>query len=278
MDIVTVVFREELEVLKLQAQSIELYCQQLDIGEITVVVNDRDLDIVEIDFDWWGTLKDHVKVVQRSAFNINYIDNGWVTQQALKLIASTMGKSSHSMILDAKTLFVKPVSLSDVFNQQGLLTLGQLDIYPVFEPSQQITEKLFDIVVDKQLGPGGVPFVVDNNQVRYMIQWIEATTGQNFLTWFQDQGMLTEFILYSGWIIRVNGSLDSIATKQNTFGTICNVCHSEVGMFDSKFQTMKTATTVSIHRRAWTQLSVQQKQQYQDFLTSKNITQAKEYI
>lgn len=278
MDIVTVVFREELEVLKLQAQSIELYCQGLDIGEIIVVVNDRDLDIVELDFNWWGSLKDQVKVVQRSAFNTEYIDNGWVTQQALKLIASTMGMSRHSMILDAKTLFVKPVSLNDLFDQQDRLTLGQLDIYPVFEPSQKITEQLFDIIVDKQLGPGGVPFVVDNDQVRYMIQWIEATTEQNFLVWFQEQGMLTEFILYSGWIIRVNGSLDSIATEQNTFGTICNVCHSEVGIFDSKFQSMQSATTVSIHRRAWTQLSAQQRQQYRNFLTSKNITQAKEYV
>lgn len=278
MDIVTVVFREELEVLKLQAQSIELYCQDLDIGEITVVVNDPDLDIVEVDFDWWGTLKDRVKVVQRSALNIQYIDNGWVTQQALKLIASTMGKSSHSMILDAKTLFVKPVSLNDIFDQQGLLTLGQLNIYPVFEPSRQITEKLFDIVVDKQLGPGGVPFVVDNDQVRYMIQWIEATTGQNFLSWFQEQGMLTEFILYSGWIIRVNGSLDTIANQQNTFGTICNICHSEVGIFDSKFQDMQLATTVSIHRRAWFQLTVEKQQQYQDFLINRNISQAKDLI
>jgi len=278
MDIVTVVFREELEVLKLQAQSIELYCQELDIGEIIVVVNDQYLDLVEIDFDWWGSLKNKVKVIQRGAFNIKYSDNGWVTQQALKLIASTMGPSSHSMILDAKTLFVKPVSVDNVFDNQNLLTLGQLDIYPVFEPSQRITEKLFDIVVDRQLGPGGVPFVVDNNQVRYMIQWIEAVTNQNFLEWFQEQGMLTEFILYSGWIIRVNGSLDSIANKQNTFGTICNICHSEVGIFNSKFQEMQSATTVSIHRRAWQQLTEDQQEQYRKFLFDRNITQSKEYV
>jgi len=278
IDIVTVVFREELEVLKLQAQSIELYCQALDIGEIIVVVNDQYLDIVEIDFDWWGALKHKVKVIQRSAWNIKYSDNGWVTQQALKLIAATMGNGQHSMIVDAKTLFVRPIGVADIFDDNQKLKLGQLNVYPVFETSQTITEKLFDINIKQQLGPGGVPFVVDNDQVRYMINWIEATAGQNFLEWFQEQGMLTEFILYSGWIVRVCGSLDSIANQQNTFGQICNICHSEVGIFESKFNDMQTATTVSIHRNAWSQLSEQQRNNYINFLVSKNITQAKEYV
>lgn len=277
-DIITVVFREELDVLKLQAQSIELYCQSLDIGRIIVVVNDPDMDIIEVDFDWYGKFKDRVQVVQRSAWTINYIPNGWVTQQALKLIASTLGDSQYSMIVDAKTLFVRPILIEDIFDSDQKLKLGQLNVYPVFEPSQHITEKLFDVKIEQQLGPGGVPFVVDNSQVQYMINWIESTTGQNFLSWFQEQGMLTEFILYSGWIVRVNGSLDSIATQQNTFGQICNICHNEVGIFESKFQDMQTATTVSIHRNAWTRLSDEQRNIYKDFLISKNITQAKEYV
>ena len=277
-DIITVVFREELEILKLQAQSIELYCQSLDIGRIIVVINDPDIDIIEIDFDWYGKFKDRVQVVQRSAWTISYIPNGWVTQQALKIIATTLGDSQYSIIVDAKTLFVRPVSVEDIFDSEQKLKLGQLNVYPVFEPSQRIAEKLFNVKIDQQLGPGGVPFIVDNSQIRYMINWIEATTGQNFLVWFQEQGMLTEFILYTGWIVRVNGNLDSISNQQNTFGKICNICHSEVAIFESKFQDMQTATTVSIHRRAWSQLSDDQRNEYRNFLISRNITQAKDLI
>lgn len=278
IDIITVVFQDELEVLKLQAQSIEVNCQDLDIGNIIVVVNDAKVDLSQIELNWWGRLKDHVKLTHRSAWRVDYIDNGWVTQQALKIMAATLGKSQHSMILDAKTIFVQPISIKDIFSEHGKLKLGQLDIYSVFEPSQRITEKLFGITLTRQLGPGGVPFVVDNRQACYMVDWIETTTGENFIKWFQEQGMLTEFILYSGWIVRVHGSLDSVADNNNTFGQICNVCHSEVGIIDNKFRDMKTATTVSIHRRAWDQLTNQQQQYYRDFLTSKNITKAKDLI
>jgi hypothetical protein len=272
MDIITVVFQEELDILKKQAQSIELYCKNLDIDSIIVIVNDSDLDLTAIDFDWYGSLSEKVKLVQRNTWSIDYSSNGWVTQQALKLIACTLAVGEHSIILDAKTLFVRPVASADFFDSTGKSRMGQLNIYPVFEPSKQIVENLFDIKLNQQLGPGGVPFVVDNSQVVYMIRWIEATTGENFLSWFQDQGRLTEFILYSGWIVRVNGSLDSVALNHNSFGEICNVCHSEVDLFEQKFIQMNKSTTVSIHRNAWNKLTPVQQQQYHDFLLERGIT------
>ena len=83
--------------------------------------------------------------------------------------------------------------------------------------------------------------------------------------------MLTEFILYSGWIQYKFGNFDTIYNTNNSNLIPCNVCHSEVALFDRKFKAMADATTVSVHRRAWTKLTPLQQTQYTDFLASRGI-------
>jgi hypothetical protein len=51
-----------------------------------------------------------------------------------------------------------------------------------------------------------------------MVDWIEEHTKQDFVEWFQAQGMLTEFILYSGWIQYQYGG----------FNTVYNISKSDV--------------------------------------------------
>jgi hypothetical protein len=130
---------------------------------------------------------------------------------------------------------------------------------------------LFDVDLQKQLGPGGVPFVLDNSLTQEMILEITALTGQSFGTWFQQQGMVTEFILYAGYVLKKYGSYKILYDTENTAITPCNLCHSEVGSFDRKFKEMQGSTTVSIHRRAWPQLTNQQQTQYINFLASRGI-------
>jgi hypothetical protein len=149
--------------------------------------------------------------------------------------------------------------------------VGALDIYPVFEPSRDIANALFGVDLQQQLGPGGVPFVIHTKQAREMITWIENHTGESFANWFQRQGRLTEFILYSAWVLYRTGSLNSLYdTACNTILPV-NVCHSEVAQFEQKLDDMPTATTVSIHRNAWSQLGLDQQQQYMTFLHSRGI-------
>ena len=107
IDIVTVVFEQELSVLRLQAQSIELYCQDIGVKNIYVIVNDSDSVAGQIDPTWWGSMSGLVCIVPRSQFGCNFVDNGWVSQQALKLIASGLVDNPWYMVLDAKTWFIK---------------------------------------------------------------------------------------------------------------------------------------------------------------------------
>jgi hypothetical protein len=152
------------------------------------------------------------------------------------------------------------------------MQVGMLDIYPVFEPSQKITSQLFDVEFTKQIGPAGVPFFMHNQTVRAMIAETESITNTPFPEWFQAQGMLTEFILYSGFV-QHKGILDVLYSTDCNFG-VCNICHSEVGAVDRKFNEMQKSLTVSIHRNAWTQMTQEQRWQYRDFLVERGITKA----
>ena len=266
-DIITVIFREELPVLKLQAKSIELYCQDLEVGNIIVVVNDNELDLSELDRNWWGKFSDQVVFVHRRTWNIDYAENGWLTQQLLKMLATGIGKSEWSIVLDAKTIFVRPVKR---LAQRPVV--GKQSIVSVFSVSQQRVGDLFKVDLSYQLGPAGIPFIFNNQLVQEMFIDVEKLTGCSFGRWFQDQGMITEFILYSGYVLYKFGSYDSIYDTSNLPAiTPCNLCHSEVASFDRKFTEMAGTDTVSIHRRAWSQLTDEQQSKYTNFLKSRGI-------
>lgn len=269
IDVVIVAFRDELPVLKAQAQSLNLYAQDIGIKSIYVIVNDEPYVAGMIDPAWWGSLRHCVRIIHRDAFSCNFSNNGWLSQQVIKILAASMSYNSWSMVLDAKTLIVKPLLLESIL-QNNKLQVGILDIYPVFKPSQQIASETFNISFDKQLGPGGVPFFFHNHTVREMIADVENITKQSFPEWFQHQGMLTEFILYSGYLYYRDTGFGKLYGSNN-IGAVVNICHSEVGIFETKFQQFDGATTVSIHRNAWAAMSDQQQQSYKTFLLSRGI-------
>lgn len=264
IDIVTVVFQEEIPILKVQAESVARYCQNIGIRNIYVVVNDDEDTIHKIDAGWWGDLANHVLVVPRSAFSTQFIDNGWVSQQALKLLAAAMSHNTWSMVLDAKTVFVRELELTDVLDRDGRARVGTLPVFPVFEPTRLMINELYNIDMKDQLGPGGVPFFFQNDAVRLMIAETTFLAKKSFPIWFQAKGRITEFMLYSGYLQYRFGGYDTFYSSEAAFGAV-NISHGEVDQFNTKLKQMQDprTLTVSIHRGAWSQLTDDQKQQYQ---------------
>ena len=274
IDLVTVVFQDELPILQAQAQSIDLYAQHIGIQNIYVMVNDDPLVAEQIDTAWWGTLSDRVRIVPRNIFSAEFSEDGWHSQQILKLLGSSLSYNRWSLVLDAKTILVQDIKLDRLFMPDGRMSWGHYPIQPVFEESGRITGELFQIDLERVLAPMGVPFLFDNQLVRGLIAEVEHCTQTQFIKWFGSHGMLTEFILYSGYVQYRYGSLDAVSTVNSTIAyDVCNICHSEVEIFDTKFNSANDPNilTVSIHRRAWRQLRSDQQKRYQDFLTSKNV-------
>lgn len=268
MDICTVVFRDELDSLRLQAQSIQLYARDLNPRSIYVMVNDDSV----VDTTIYGDLADRVRVIPRSTYGCEWSENGWLSQQVLKLYGVALSSATWCTVLDAKTLFVRPVLESEIM-RDGRPRVGNLAIYPVFDKSRQLAEHLYGVHLDRQLGPGGVPFIFHTATTRAMIGDTEIMTGQHFADWFQSQGMLTEFILYSAYLHYQYHGFDHLYDPTNRVQCV-NLCHSESDQFDRKFQIMQQdqTLTVSIHRDAWPRLTADQRRHYLDFLAARGIT------
>ena len=117
-----------------------------------------------------------------------------------------------------------------------------------------------------------MPFFFHNDTVREMITAVETITKKTFSKYFQEKGMITEFMLYSGYVKYRDGGFDHLYSGYFNYQVV-NVCHSEVARFDEKFNTMHNSNvlTVSIHRNAWKQLSTAQQHQYLELLSSKNL-------
>jgi len=276
IDIVTVVFEPEIPILRAQAQSIALNCQRIGIRNIYVVLNDVETVAAQIDPSWWGPLANAVLVIPRTAFSTPFVANGWVSQQVLKMLTAAMSYNTYSMILDAKTIFVRELDPDTVVDATGRILTGRCPIYPVFEPSKKIVEQLFEVELPEQLGPGGVPFIVHNDTVRMMIAETTLRTRTSFPAWFQQQGMVTEFILYAGFVKFLCGDLSVLYDEQNKLGHVVNVSHDETDSWLIKISQManKKAITVSVHRGAWARLTTQQRQEYRDLLIQRGIEAA----
>jgi hypothetical protein len=276
IDIVTVVFRDELPILQVQAQSIDLFCQDVGIQTIFVIVND-DIDVVnDIDTAWWGRLKDQVRVIHRDYFNCSFVENGWVSQQVLKVLGSALSTNQYSMILDAKTIIVKQVTLELVL-PGGKPIGGSYHIPEVFYPSARIVGELFGVTLTHNGGSSGVPFMFKNDIIRDMLVEIKSRTGKEFSDWFQEQGMVTEYLLYVGYNLYLYGSMDKFYSLTYPYG-VANLCHSQTGIITEKLMEMQEPhrLTISVHRRAWAVMTQEQREAYKTILINRNITTAQD--
>lgn len=276
IDIVTVIFGEELPIFSCQAQSIDLYCHELGIENIFVMVNEPEL-ATKISTSWFGHLSGKVRVVPRESISNIWCQDGWLNQQALKIMGSAKSQNSWSMILDAKTVLTRPISRTKLLNAQGQSKLGWNGPVPdVFYPAQQIANELLESNHNRCLMPGGVPHFFHNASVRELINFVESKTKQDFVTWFLGQGKLTEFVLYDFWMasdpVRSQWHTN---TQESDVLNICNICHTQVHDFDNILKTHNESFhTLSVHRRAWANLSGAQKQVFRDRLMAKGITRA----
>ena len=278
IDIVTVVFEQEIPVLRAQAQSIALNCQRIGIRNIYVVLNDSETIASQIDPAWWGPLANNVLVIPRTAFSTPFVENGWVSQQVLKLITAAMSYNTYSMILDAKTIFVRELDPNNIVDSAGRIQTGILPLYPVFAPAKKIVDELFEMDLQRQVGPGGVPCIVHNDTVRMMIAEVTLRTRTSFPIWFQSQGVLTEFVLYSAFVQHLCGDIGVLYDQHNHLGSIINVAHNETDSWLIKINQMNKGETltVSVHRGAWEQLTAQQRQEYRDLLLQRGIEAARD--
>lgn len=267
-DFITVVFQEELPLLKIQARSFDQYVPNDAVNQITIVVNDTNN--LDIDTAWWGTHATKVVIRKGTQFNLS----GWESQQLLKLLAASESTAEWAFVLDAKTWFIKEFDQTRLFSSAGKPWSGTTPGKPgVFAQARAFVEDYYNIKMPEIVGPNGVPFMFHVATVKEMIDNIP-----DFATFFQAnvQGpnFLTEFFLYSGYVIKKFGSIDQLYGTTHTYLYPMNIAANEADKFDELFGKIKkyqSVLTASIHRGAYSKISQENLLTWVKFLQERNL-------
>lgn len=274
IDLITIVFQQELYLLEVQARSIELYVEPHRINKIYVVVNDDDHVCNQIDPAWWGVNSSKVDVIPRSRWGHVATLPGWESQQLYKLLAAEQAESPWSMCLDAKTWFVQPLEWSSLFTEDNRVHFKSIPVIDTFALAQHTLEDLFDISIPTVVGPGGVPFMFHTETVKDLFQHL--LTHSSFIDFFSEYVLepykITEFMLYSGFVNFKYGSQTALYHTYQYY-TVTNLADWQIDDFDQIIAHMgnKRNLTVSIQGRAYPHLTQQQLDTWCQFLLDKHL-------
>ena len=280
LDFITVVYREEIGLLRIQAQSFNQYLSHTDVGEIVIVINDEQHIKELIDPNWWGQLSDRVKVIHHSALGlvINPHIQGWYTQQICKLLATKRCESAWSMVFDAKTWLVRALDTREIFDHVGRPVVGHCPISTYWKDSKIYLEQMYGITMNTMLGPGGVPFMLHTETTNALVDSID-----NFPEWFQslvpgpgnDKMFITEFMLYSAYVFNKYGVNNRLYSDLPPTWHPNNMASWEVDKFKKFFDrgALPSCLTVSIHKDCYRKLSAGEIATWLDFLERKHIIQ-----
>lgn len=279
LNLITVVYQDELPLLKIQARSIDLYVNSKDIQTITVVVNDTKDLINFIDVAWYGKHQDKVNIIQFPSVELS----GWDSQQLYKLLAASQSTTEWNMILDAKTWFVNSLDINKVLDSANRAYHCPAENLTAFSAELKFTESYFDINTNNTIiGPAGVPFMFHTKTVTALMNSIENLSSQSFDRWFAehvaDPPRITEFVLYSVYVVYKYGNYTSLyAELGRPYYLYYNVCDWQIGEFDAIYKKMQSkdlrVLTVSVHRRAFRLLSAKQKNDWLQLLVDKKLVE-----
>lgn len=278
--IVTVVYGNDISLLKTQAESIKLYVDPAVLTKIIIVVNDT-IDIVnQIDTDWYGHFSPLVEIHHKLYYSQIEHHNGWESQQLYKLLASAKASTNWAMVLDAKTWFINPVLEENLFSNNRYNVDIHDHFHSIFFTAKDNISRLFNIEFHSMIGPSGVPFMFNRQLLADMIKDVENITEQPFDEYFLNnqvdknnwQTAITEFYLYSGYLLKRFGNYE-LYYNNTPKHKYANIADFDLGQFNNILSVMQEPITLtaSIHPRAYNQLSDSQKQQWHDFLISKGL-------
>lgn len=281
INIISVVFKQELSYLKTQAKSIELYVKSSDINSIIVVVNDTEDVLNLIDLNWYGVNASKVKLIHFSEL-ISKSDlaewhcrSGWHTQQLCKLLAASIADIDWNMIIDAKTFFICPLILANVITSDNKAFSNLTPISHYFVNERDFIQQYFAVQLNNNyIGPGGVPFLMHTPTVKSMIDYIVMRENSSLLEFFFKYPM-TEFLLYSGYVLHINTDYTTLyRTRYMNAYRFHHIADWQYLEFDSilHFITISSNTlTISLHRRAYPQLTDEQKTKWVELLYNKGL-------
>lgn len=215
INIVSVVYSEELPFLRNQARSLAIYFKEEDVKSICIIINDKDedkcLEHVQAMLPLYGLLRDRVQIFRPSDFMARkdgmckvplaalkcaFVTNpylspirrnkgwkgnsGWMMQQAFKLSISRIVSDDYILILDCKNFFVSHVTSLDFISSSGRPKSRLTTPSPA---QKNWIENSFDIfgisLPDSEncSAPSTTPFCVETSLLRDCLNEVENRIG-----------------------------------------------------------------------------------------------------
>jgi len=272
IELITVVFEKEIPLIKIQANSIAQYIDSGDIERITVVVNDVDAVCELIDVAWYKQNAHKVRIIARSQWGYTNRMTGWEGQQLCKLLAASESVSQWSMVLDAKTWFVKRLNLALLFDEAERPRVGLSTVNEHFVTGVKFIEQLYNVDLAQVIGPSGVPFMFHTETVQALVNSV-ADFAEFFQTNVRHPNFISEFHLYSGYFLWRHKDYNKHYNPKSYY-SYRNISEWEADNFDFIFGEVSGAyrpLTASVHIRAYKKLSPTQVAQWCKFLYDSKI-------
>jgi hypothetical protein len=200
---VTVVFGGDVELMSLQARSMDLYCPEWLTREIILIDNFTTekpkgwLDRLKADY---GKLWSKVRIIP--AKDITPIEGvyGWWSQQALKLAVAKHVTTDRYVILDAKNHLVRPLVRDFLETPEGKTRInGRPYTGHPLHPHLMSCCKYVGIdaaQAEKNFVRTTTPFTMVTHEVRSLVSSLEGKEKTNLATAMTKHN-LTEFFVYA---------------------------------------------------------------------------------
>jgi hypothetical protein len=271
IDFLTLTFDDNIEIclLKLQAISFKYIDEPMmdKIGKIFVFYNDSGLDKIEFIKQYYPeALRSKVSIIYRDAImnqsSATAIKSSWRNQQYFKLYISKYIESECYIVLDGKNHFIRVVNLNDFMcngkpklyleNPGNMITyykncLSYFKIDDPFNYMFKTNKNSHDILLTT------TPFVFITKQVLNLINYIQDNENIAFYDFFMNNKSITEFYLYSTYLIFSNNiDKHDMVKRDNFVVTIFNNPNDDINTFDKKKKAITNAKVkvFGLHRVA----------------------------
>lgn len=249
LDLATVVYRDELPLIRLQARSIARMLDPRGIGAILVMANDREeeacLAALQDILPDYGPFADRVELLRpadlfalrpsrlgprgplqrvKAAFTANRSrypfgvkggwrgNRGWAMQQALKLAVARRGEAANLCILDAKNHFIRPVGVEAMVAEDGR-PRARLELPNA--KHRRWNKAAFRLLGtpppgrDDRAPPTLTPFVVSRADLLATLEALEARVGPAEAFFARKRSEESEFALIHAAIARRPGGVEA---------------------------------------------------------------------
>ena len=282
--LVTVVYEPEFDLLALQARSIQCFCPENMIDSIIVIDNsfrplprDKKLRLIAE----YGSFAKFVRILRAEEIAGIPETKGWTAQQILKLMVAAHVQTERYVVLDAKNHFVR--SLTPEFLEapdgRARINVYSYENHPLRGHLVSVLSYLGIYSDDylRRFTTCATPFVMYTDIVRRLVHDIGEKDHARFETVFV-RNQLTEFFLYTGYIIKSGVSVGALYDFHQPF---CPVVWPETadekGCTSAIAHSSESRTPLfGIHRRAIVTFGKRERDLIAEFWFNRNLFETKE--